>query len=223
MHRRSLARGLRSVFALGSLVLAALGPLPLAAEARPVSLPSTQFCPTDLPLLVPQLLADLPSYANRVASRTLSVDRLLSEPRTTLLTTSPADLTPLDPAELMPGGGVSRGDSALQQVFFTTLERQFWPDRVVSLQHHHWLFLAQSPEGWHLALLYSSVDTLSGRASGATSGTGPATAGRGPTPPQEASDGIVGQAVRLWLRDCQAGAVFSDRPATRSPVEGTVP
>ncbi len=227
MHRRRLSLGSRAALVLGNLILGhlvwgALGSLPLAAETGPVYLrrseiapdgASPQVCPTDLQMLTPQLLADLPSYANRVASRTATLDQLLTEPRTTLLVTSPADLTPIDLAELGPGGEGS-GDSGLQQVFFTTLERQFWPDRIVSLQHHHWLFLAQSPQGWRLALLYSSVDTLN------SSDRAP---NRAPTPPQETSDGIVGQAVRLWLRDCQAGAVFSDMPATRSPAAGTMP
>ena len=217
MHRRRLSLGSRSARVLGSLILGslgwgALGSQPLAAETEPVYLrpgAAVQICPTDLEVLAPQLLADLPSYANRAASRTATLDQILTDPRTTLLVTSPADLTPIDLADLGPGGGGS-GNSGLQQMFFTTLERQFWPDRVVSLQHHHWLFLAQSPEGWYLALLYSSVDTLD-------------SSDRAPTPPQETSDGIVGQAVRLWLRDCQAGAVFSDRPATSSPTEGTAP
>ncbi len=212
MHRCHLFLSTRSALVLGNLVLGnlvigALGSLPLAAEAGRVDLSQTipqgtslQLCPTDLQVLAPQLLADLPSYANRAASRTATLEQLLTEPRTTLLVTSPADLTPIDLAELGPGGGGEARDSGLEQVFFTTLERQFWPDRVVSLQHHHWLFLAPSPEGWRLALLYSSVDTLNG------------THGRAPTPPQETSDGIVGQAVRLWLRDCQAGAIFFEYP-----------
>lgn len=166
-------------------------PEPSSGYLRP-----TQLCPDDLPVLATELLNDLPSYANRVASRSLNLTHL-SAPTSTVLVASRPDLNPIDLAELAPNG-IAQSDAALHQVFFTTLERQFRPDRTVSLHHYHWLFLAQGPEGWYMAMLYSSL--------GAVPTVG---SGRPPTPPQESSDGIVGQAVRLWLRDCRAGAVFS--------------
>lgn len=165
-------------------------------------------CPTDLQRLVIQLLDALPSYANRVASRNLDLSRRPADPRSLVLVASRPDFTPIE-LPPTPGDPVSGGDSELQQVFFTTLERQYWQNRVVSLQHHHWLFLVQTPEGWRMALMYSSLGPHSAEG-------GPQ--GRPPTPPYESSDGTVGQAVRLWLRDCRAGAVFL-APAETVPLD----
>lgn len=218
MRRRHCPLDSRPVLALvlglGALI-AGLFSRP-AAAAHPSALdqktPSThlrpsQPCPADVQILVRQLLRDLPGYANRVASRNLDLSRRPLDPITTVLVVSPPDFTPLDLAELAAPGPGPTHDAALEQVFFTTLERQYRQNRVVSLQHHHWLFLAQTPEGWRMALLYSSLGTLPENSA----------TGRPPTPPQESGDGIVGQAVRLWLRDCRAGAVFPAPAETVSP------
>ncbi len=207
--------GLALVLGLGALI-AGLPSHPAAALSHPSNLdqrpPSAylrpfQPCPANVQILVHQLLGDLPSYANRVASRNLDLSRRPLDPITTVLVVSSPDFTPIELAELAAPGPGQADDAALEQVFFTTLERQYRQNRVVSLQHHHWLFLAQTPEGWRLALLYSSLGTLpENRATG-----------RPPTPPQESSDGIVGQAVRLWLRDCRAGAVFPAPAETVPP------
>ncbi|GAB4196628.1 MAG: hypothetical protein Fur006_44290 [Coleofasciculaceae cyanobacterium] len=79
-----------------------------------------------------------------------------------------------------------------KQVFFTTLERQYRGGKASSMQLYHWLFLSQTTEGWRVSMMFSRFGSSSG---------GP------PTPPQESSKGVVGQAVKLWLRDCRAGAI----------------
>ncbi len=204
---------------LPSAPAAALSPPPALGQGPPPAyLRPSQACPTDVQRLVSELLADLPSYANRVASRNLDLSRRPPDPITTVLVVSSPDFTPIDLAELASPGPGQEHDAALEQVFFTTLERQYRQNRVVSLQHHHWLFLTQTPEGWRMALLYSSLGTLPPENSAP---------GRPPTRPQESSDGIVGQAVRLWLRDCRAGAVFLapaetvplDTPSRDSPLD----
>jgi hypothetical protein len=158
---------------------------------------STAACPADPEMLAHQLLADLPSYANRVASRQLDLATPPVDPMTSMLVASPPDLTPIDLATFNPDGSTSTPDESLQQVFFTTLERQYEPEQTVDLQQYHWLFLADAEDGWYLAMLYSSLAPAPD-----------AIAPRPPTPPRESSEGIVGQAVRLWLRDCRAKAVF---------------
>lgn len=223
MRRRHCPLTSRSCLALalglGALIAGVLG-IPRLALSRPSAIgqgPSSTYlrpsqpCPADVQQLVNLLLGDLPSYANRVASRNLDLSRRPLAPITTVLIVSPPNFTSIDLAELnsrIPG---QDHEAALEQVFFTTLERQFRQNRVVSLQHHHWLFLTQTPEGWRMALLYSSIGTLP------PENRSP---GRPPTPPQESSDGIVGQAVRLWLRDCRAEAVF---PAPAETVPSDVP
>ncbi len=210
-RRRPLARRAALALAAIALIVGAqhtpaqdtVSPEAPIEDGDPTYLRPTTVCPADPEVLARHLLQDLPSYANRVASRNLDLSRPLTDPVSTVLVASAPDLNPIDLAELGPGDSARPDDPALQQVFFTTLERQFWPDQTVSLQHYHWLFLAQTPEGWYLAMLYSSLGSYPGE-QGA----------RPPTPPQESSDGIVGQAVRLWLRDCRAGALFPTTPSS---------
>jgi len=157
-----------------------------------VNSPSTPIrphnpCPAELEPLVAQLLNDLPTYSNLVASRSLGHPEERSSPFGTVLVASQPDFTPLPLGETAPREN-------LHQIFFTTLERQYWQQQAVSLQHYHWLFLVQGDDGWRLSLLYSSL------------GAYPA-GSRGATPPQESSQGLVGQAIALWLRDCRAGAI----------------
>ncbi|MFQ4139720.1 hypothetical protein PGN35_025750 [Nodosilinea sp. PGN35] len=215
LHRdRPLAH--RAALVGSTALLLALGGGLQAQEPAPGGyLRPTNPCPNDPQVLATQLLADLPSYANRVSSRNLDLSTAAPRPGTTVLVASAPDLTPLDLSQLSPGGsaagfGLEPG-AELQQVFFTTLERQYWQGQSVSLQHHHWLFLAPTQEGWYMALLFSSLSSYRDG--------GPLPAGRPPTPPQESSDGIVGQAIRLWLRDCRAGAVFP----VDAGAEGTAP
>ena len=190
-------------------------PSPMGESSDPVYLRPTEACPADYETLVTTLLRDLPSYANRVAARGFRPSRTIpaanipaaTDPdQSPLIPASPAaavgtmivasqpDFEPLDLTDRAFGSGLDT-ESDLRQVFFTTLERQYLSDQAVSLQHFHWLFLVQSEDGWRAVLLYSSL------------GSYPAADGR-LTPPQESSQGIIGQAVRLWLRDCRAGAVF---------------
>jgi len=78
-------------------------------------------------------------------------------------------------------------------VFFTTLEQQFRGDRVLTRQHYHWLFLTPTDGGWAVVYLFTRF--------------GEGNVDAEPMPPREVSSGVMGQAVRLWLRDCEAGAV----------------
>ena len=84
-------------------------------------------------------------------------------------------------------------DSALRQVFITTLERETVGGKAIDLQQFHWLFLTQTSQGWQLALMFTRI--------GATTPQLPI------TPPTESSEGVIGQAVQLWLRDCNTQGV----------------
>ncbi len=189
---------------VGAGLVWALVPLPLAPVA-PRSLPSAQglgatpvspdsshirpatACPTELPQLLQALLRDLPGYANRVSSRRLET------PSSTVLIASPPELEPLELTN-QPWSSEASLDPQVRQVFFTTLERQYLSDRILALQQYHWLFLATAPEGWRQVLHYSSWG-------------GYPQDDRPTTPPQDSRQGIIGQAISLWLRDCRAGAV----------------
>jgi hypothetical protein len=173
-------------------------------EDSPEFLRPQDACPQELRPLVSRLLQDLPVYAGLVASRSLGRPDSPENAFGSVLLVSEPDFTPIDINEQIPEA-LPDLTSPVQQVFFTTLERQYWQGQAVSLQNYHWLFLTQDEAGhWYLALIYSSL------------GRYPATESRAPSPPQESSDGIIGQAVTLWLRDCRAGAVFppdADPPA----------
>lgn len=152
-------------------------------------------CPEDVETLTAWLIRDLPSYANRVMqrsrprlSRNQKSDRLTyvvvaGRPEFTPLPLSPSDyaITPITDS------------SPPQQVFFTTLERQYVAGKAVEAQLFHWLFLVKTKEGWRVALMFTQFGT--------------SLRGQPPTPPQESSNGIVGQAVNNWLRDCRVGVI----------------
>jgi hypothetical protein len=190
---------------------------PPVESQDPVYLRPSEACPADYETLVTTLLRDLPQYANLVAARSFRppiVDPATDadnpatpadpSPVGTMLIASQPDFEPIDLTDRAFGAGLNP-DSDIRQVFFTTLERQYLSNQVVSLQQFHWLFLVQAEDGWRSVLLYSSL------------GGDPASplADQRLTPPQESSQGVVGQAVRLWLRDCRAGAVFPPASSNR--------
>lgn len=150
-------------------------------------------CPSDLETLVPALLNDLPSYANRVIQRSRLTERQDDISGYILLTSAPDfDPLPLDGSEL------TNADGNVQQLFFTTLERQYGISGFRRIQAHHWLFMVPTQQGWQLALMQTSVQNYP-------------SSNLPPEPPRDSSNGVVAQAIRLWLRDCQAGALIINR------------
>lgn len=145
----------------------------------------------DVETLTTQLLRDLPSYANRVSQRSRRRNRtvdiysyvlLAGRPEFVPLTLGPGEYTPVDSASLV---------EPPQQVFITTLERQYIDGKPVELQDYHWLFLTKTDSGWRLAMMFSR--------------TGPYLGGQPPTPPRDSSNGVIAQAISTWLRDCRGG------------------
>ncbi|NJL22855.1 MAG: hypothetical protein HC895_21790 [Leptolyngbyaceae cyanobacterium SM1_3_5] len=163
-------------------------PLPALAEVQPIR-PSID-CPADLPTLTILLLRDLPSYANRVTQRSFTgLDVAASRPGYVLVAGRPE----FEPLSLGPGEYLPTIETAPQQIFFTTLERQYVNNRSIYLQHYHWVFLSQESDGWWLVTMRSQIGDLP--------------ADQPPTPPQDTSDGAIAQAIRLWLRDCRNRAI----------------
>lgn len=144
----------------------------------------------DVEELTTQLLKDLPNYANRVSQRVRRRNRidnysyvlLAGRPEFAPLTLGPGEYTPAEPASLV---------EPPQQIFVTTLERQYVDGKPVELQQYHWLFLTKTDSGWRLAMMFSR--------------TGAYPARRPPTRPRDSSNGVIAQAIHTWLRDCQAG------------------
>lgn len=172
--------------------------VPETGETVPYLRPA-MVCPEDLDVLTAGLLRDVPSYANRLARRTLGTTPDDTGFATVILA-GRAELQPL-PIEALSTAAVPT--EATEQVFFTTLERRYLDTEAIALEQYHWLFLVRGEDGWRLTLMFS-------RTAADDSDIRP------PTPPQESSDGIIGQAIRLWLRDCRAGALY---PIEAPPAE----
>ncbi|NEO86416.1 MAG: hypothetical protein F6J87_19480 [Spirulina sp. SIO3F2] len=153
-----------------------------APEVNTLSLSEPISCPTEVESLTQRLLADLPSYANRVQQRSRTLESTRSQ--TYVVLAGKAEFEPLP---------VYRDDPTTEQVFFTTLEQVFTEKGARSQQHFHWLFLTQTPNGWYMVTILTRF--------------GSSNPSREPEPPREASNGVVGQAIQLWLRDCRAGTV----------------
>ena len=179
---------------------------PLFTAQSPVSPPSSK-CPGDVETLTSLMLKDLPSYANRVLQRSRRSLRRPASASSVLVAGRPE----FEPLTLGPGPYTPPA-SAIdleppQQVFFTTLERQYRGGKASYMQLYHWLFLTQTPQGWRVATMFSRIGSSSGRP---------------PTPPQESSKGVVGQAVSIWLRDCRAGAIRNSSSPRRNPGAGNI-
>lgn len=191
---------------------ASASPVPLgkSAQPNPVARRGVErarsegtVCPDTLEALMPPLLRDLPSYANRVVARSRSRSRTPDLPPSYVLLAGPPDYRPL-PADLEDLGLAEyeaiAPDGQPQQVFFTTLERQYGHGGYSRIQGFYWVFLTQQAGQWQLA--------------GALSSLGGYPVGQPASPPRDSSEGVVAQAIRLWLRDCHAGAV---RPTAERP------
>jgi hypothetical protein len=159
-------------------------PAPRATPKVPPRPIPRLVCPTELEPLTQALLRDLPSYINRLSRR----DRVRTGEYA--IAASQPELEPLPT-----GSSEYPADPSLKQVFFTVLDRQYSQRQVTQFQQFHWLFLARTPSGWRLALLYSRIGSSLTAAQPRLS------------PPRESSQGVTGQAIRTWLRDCQAGAI----------------
>ncbi|MEY3826612.1 MAG: hypothetical protein RLZZ148_1428 [Cyanobacteriota bacterium] len=157
----------------------------------PVSAEPLKTCPQDTESLIKLMLDDLPSYSNRVIQRAIGDNREIQASNNYVIVAGRPEFTPL-PLKV----GSQRQEvvpNDVEQVFFTTMERQYSNQRVVPLQNFYWLFLTRTTKGWYMVTLYTQLASLY--------------TGDVPLPPQEVSEGIVGTAIKLWLRDCRAGAL----------------
>ncbi|MBD2306896.1 hypothetical protein H6G17_15455 [Chroococcidiopsis sp. FACHB-1243] len=161
----------------------------LFAKPAPTT-PDSRCFTQDIKTLTDQLLRDLPGYANRTSQRARKLNRS-TDLYTYVLVAGQPEFEPLttDPGVYQPKSPQADGED-VQQIFFTTLERQYLKDRAVELQGFHWAFFAKTEDGWRLASMFTRIGDRASK--------------RPPTPPEETSDGIIAQAIETWLRDCRA-------------------
>jgi hypothetical protein len=155
---------------------------------------STSICSQqNIETLTSNLLRDLPSYANRTTQRARRLSRKVDVFSYFIFAGKP-NFTPLPLNPYgMSSSPVESADEQIDQVFFTTLERQYTAGKAIELQQFHRLLLTKTNSGWRKVMMFTQT------------GNYPAT--KSPTPPRESSDGAVGQAVDIWLRDCEAGSI----------------
>ena len=144
----------------------------------------------DLGTLTTQLMRDLPAYFNRATQRARRLDRSVQVYSYMLVAGKP-DFQPLPLKSWTDEADKSVNEkNGVEQIFFTTLERQYVKGKAVQLQGFHWLFLTKTESGWRVAMMYSQ--------------TGGYPKQKPPTPPRESSDSAVAQGIKTWLRDCRA-------------------
>lgn len=190
-----LPNSLPSIFNL-SRMPSIINPLNIIASES-----KTSTCPQEIQSLTTLMLRDLPGYANRAMQRSRRLG--LESSNSYVVVAGNPDFNPIN-TDLNPRlGNGTPGDNPpqhfserqLQQVFFTTLNREYQGSRLVEVQEFHRLFLVQTSQGWQLALMYSRT--------GSTGSPSPQSV----TPVRESLNSAVGQAVSTWLRDCQAGTL----------------
>lgn len=144
-----------------------------------------KICPANLDTLTSLLLKDLPSYANRVIQRSRRIARTVDIYSYVII----AGRAEFEPLGLNETQYTPIFPDTTKQIFFTTLERQYSNNQSIESQSYHWLFLTQTPSGWRMVTVFSRL--------------GSSDRDKVILPPQDTSNGIIGQAVSLWLRDCR--------------------
>ncbi|BBD59331.1 hypothetical protein NIES2109_21140 [Nostoc sp. HK-01] len=147
----------------------------------------------NLETLTNELLRDLPGYANRASQRARLRKRSSDAYSYMVLAGRPEfQPLPLNPAgdDL---GEQKSSTTGVEQVFFTTLERQYIDRKAIELEEFHWLFLTKTQNGWQLVMMLTQTGSLANK--------------QPPTPPRDSSNGTVAQGIKAWLRDCQAERV----------------
>jgi hypothetical protein len=159
---------------------------------EPVNPEIGNFCSEQsLETLTTHLWLDLPSYANRVTQRSRRLSRSVDIFPYVLVAGKPEfQPLPLNPNIDTANKYESEG---VEQVFFTTLERQYLNKKSVELQQFHWLFLTKTKNGWSVVTMFTK--------------TGEYPVKPPIAPARESSSSAIAQGVKLWLRDCEAGSV----------------
>ncbi|MBF2064289.1 MAG: hypothetical protein IGS39_07685 [Calothrix sp. C42_A2020_038] len=147
----------------------------------------------DLELITTNLLHDLPSYANRATQRARRLTRR-GDTFSYMLAAGRPEFNPLPLNPSITSDIRNTLSEGVEQIFFTTLERQYIAKQAVELQQFHWLLLTNTSDGWRKVMMFTQT------------GTFPVTK-QAPSPPRDSSDGAVAQAIDTWLRDCQAGSI----------------
>lgn len=162
------------------------------AESLNSSLSEGQ-CPQEVAELANLMTTNISNYGNRVIQKNSAYSRKLDFLPTYIITTSQAEIEPLPLHQFQTPTNDNSDD--VQQIFFTTLERQYSTEqRVIETQNYHWLIITQTDAGWKLVMALTRFGYPNGDEFLVS-------------PPRDTTQGIMGQAVKLWLRDCESGTL----------------
>jgi hypothetical protein len=156
---------------------------------------NSQKCSSNLEDLANSLVKDIPDYANRIIQRSRIHSHPLEFFPIYVITASKPDLQTLPLSQTQYKSLIkSTLNNDVKQIFFTTLERQYSTNnRIIKTQNFHWLILTQTPKDWQVVTVLSKLGYP--RDSNNQSFIS--------SPPLDTTQGIIGQAIILWLRDCQ--------------------
>lgn len=110
-------------------------------------------CPQELEPLIEEMLKDLPGYANRVIIRSRFPSTTPTLSPYVLLAGKP-NYTPLP---LQVRQFETKLPDQTEQVFFTTLEREYTNQGAQDRQNYHWLFLTSVEGNRKLVMLYTQI------------------------------------------------------------------
>ncbi|BAZ14253.1 hypothetical protein NIES4071_60930 [Calothrix sp. NIES-4071] len=146
-----------------------------------------------LELITIDLLQDLPSYANRAGQRARRLTRR-GDTFSYMLSAGRPEFKPLPLNPNVTSDNTTKTlSSGVEQIFFTTLERQYVAKQAVELQEFHWLLLTKTSGGWRKVMMFTQIGSFP--------------VSKVISPPRDSSNGVIAQGVDAWLRDCQAGSV----------------
>ncbi|AUC59805.1 hypothetical protein AA637_01000 [Cyanobacterium sp. HL-69] len=148
---------------------------------------SENQCRADINHLGDKLVNEIGDYGNRIIQKTRRGGANSPIMPIYIVTVGQVEFEELPLSEKSYGANNS---SHIEQIFFTTRERQYLSDtRLEETNNYHWLLLTSTDRGWDMVMLLTRFGEVGDN--GLVS------------PIVDTTSGVVGEAVRLWLRDCQ--------------------
>lgn len=179
-------------FLLLSIIIINFIPSPILAEDEKIKLNNNiHTCNKDWKEMTQSLTRNIADYGNRIIQSSRIYPNLERILPTYIITASIPDTQPLPLNNFASEKINTSFQEETKQLFFTTLERQYSHDsRIIEAQNFHWLILTLTPQGWQLVKAMTRFAYPQSQGDFSIS------------PPHDTTNGIIGQAVNLWLRDC---------------------
>ncbi len=155
-----------------------------------------RLCNQSIETLASLLSEDITDYGNRVIQKSRIYSHELNFLPTYIVAVSQPETEPL-PLPQFPISEQNSSSDEVQQIFLTSLERRYSNNQtVIEAENYHWLLMTKVTNQWHLVMAFTRFGY-------------PTTNGDDflASPLRDTTEGTIGQAVNLWLRDCRAGTL----------------